>query len=222
MGRRSVNLTFHGIGKPERPLGPGEEEVWLEPDAFEAVLDSIVGRNDEIHITFDDGNASDLEHALPALRRRDLSATFFVVAGSLGQPGMLDADGIRVLAAAGMAIGCHGMHHRPWRGLAERALIEELVDAKALLEEIVERQVTTAACPFGAYDRRVLRSLERARYRRVYTSDGGTTRPEDWIQARTTVRPGNSSGLVERVLSLDRSPYRVIRQRGRLAVRRWL
>ena len=58
--------------------------------------------------------------ALPALRERGLTATFFVVAGRLGEPGFLDERGVRALADAGMAIGCHGMRHRPWRGLDER------------------------------------------------------------------------------------------------------
>ena len=55
-----------------------------------------------------------------------------------------------------MGIGCHGMRHRPWRGLDEAALHEELVEAKAVLERIIERPVCDAACPFGTYDRRVL------------------------------------------------------------------
>ena len=41
--------------------------MWLDPDRFLRVLDSVVGR-DDVRITFDDGNASDVEHALPALR----------------------------------------------------------------------------------------------------------------------------------------------------------
>ena len=217
-GSPSIYLTFHGIGEPERLLEPGEDEVWLDSQAFHSVLDSVAGRRD-VRVTFDDGNASDLEHALPALLARDLVATFFVIAGRLGEPGRLDTRGVRALAAAGMAIGCHGMHHRPWRGLDERALREELVDAKRLLEEILELPVTAAACPFGSYDRRVLRALESAGYRRVYTSDGGTTRPEDWIRARNTIRPGNSAGLVER--SVEKSPHGAMLRRARLAVKRW-
>ena len=45
-----------------------------------------------MRISFDDGNASDLEIGLPALLERGLTATFFVLAGRLGRPGSLDAD----------------------------------------------------------------------------------------------------------------------------------
>jgi peptidoglycan/xylan/chitin deacetylase (PgdA/CDA1 family) len=217
---RAINLTFHGVGEPGRPLEPGEEQVWLDPDQFESVLDSVVGRRD-VRLTFDDGNASDLEHALPRLRRRDLTATFFVVAGRLGHPGFLDEVGVQALADAGMGIGCHGMRHRPWRELDERELTEELFDARLVLERVIDRPVTEAACPFGSYDRRVLRSLRRHGYRRAYTSDPGTTRPGDWIQTRNTVSPSNAVGLVERVLAVEKSAYKVLVGRAKRAVKRW-
>ena len=101
-----------------------------------------------------------------------------------------------------MGIGCHGMRHRPWRGLGETALHEEHVEAKAMLEQVVERPVTEAACPFGSYDRRVLRSLRGSGYRRVYTSDRGTTGPEDFLQARNTIGPDDRPELLGEIASV--------------------
>lgn len=220
MYERTINLTFHGVGDPTRPLDAGEERVWLDEDRFESVLDSVVGRH-EVRLTFDDGNASDLEQALPRLGSRGLTATFFVVAGRLGEPGFLDAEGVRTLAAAGMGIGCHGMRHRPWRRLAGRDLDEELVDSRRVLERIMRRPVREAACPFGSYDRRVLRNLRRHGYRRTYTSDSGMARPGDWIQARNTVGPANAEGLIDRVLAAERSTSHVVCRRARMAAKRW-
>ncbi len=216
MRKRSINLTFHGIGEPPRALDPGEENVWVAHDRFVALLDSVAGR-DDVRITFDDGNASDVEHALPALVDRELDATFFVVAGRLGEPTFVDAAGVRELACAGMGIGCHGMRHRPWRGLGDTELREEHVEAKAVLEQIVQRPVTEAACPFGSYDRRVLKSLRGSGYRRVYTSDRGTTDAKDYLQARNTVGPDDRPELLNEIASLERTPAR----RAKLAVKRW-
>jgi peptidoglycan/xylan/chitin deacetylase (PgdA/CDA1 family) len=217
---RTINLTFHGVGSPGRALEPGEESVWLEASQFESALDSVVGRTD-VRITFDDGNASDLEHALPQLRRRGLTATFFVVAGRLGEPGYLDEHGVRALAAAGMRIGCHGMRHRPWRRLDEGELWEEIVGARRLLEQVVDRPVTEAACPFGSYDRRVLGFLRRHGYSRTFTSDSGTARPGDWLQSRNSVRPVDTAGVIERVLAAEISPYHVLRRRAKRVAKRW-
>jgi peptidoglycan/xylan/chitin deacetylase (PgdA/CDA1 family) len=216
---RAINLTFHGIGEPRRPLEPGEANVWVSHNRFLSLLDAVTGR-DDVGLSFDDGNVSDLDIALPALRERRLSATFFVVVGRLGQPAFLDAAGVRELAADGMQIGCHGMRHRPWRGLDQRTLHEELVDAKTVLEHIVGRPVTDAACPFGRYDRRVVRTLRGCGYQRMYTSDRGMTRSGDFVQARNTVGPGDDPGLLGRIALLERRRHRAVR-RANLAVKRW-
>jgi peptidoglycan/xylan/chitin deacetylase (PgdA/CDA1 family) len=216
----TLNLTFHGIGAPARELDPGEAAVWVRPDRFGAILDAVAWRPD-VRITFDDGNVSDVQHALPALRRRGLTGTFFVVAGRLGEPGFLDAEGVRALAAAGMTIGCHGMRHRPWRRLDADALHEELVEAKRILEDVVGRPVTQAACPFGSYDRRVLRALKRSAYRHVYTSDRGRAHAGDWLQTRTTIRATDDAAQLGPILKPDRRSPRALVRRAKLTAKRW-
>ena len=215
VSERAINLTFHGIGDPGRSLEPGEADVWVTRERFLTLLDSIVGRND-VRITFDDGNASDVEHALPALAARELKATFFVVAGRLGTPRFLDASAVRELAAAGMEIGSHGMRHRPWRGLDDAALREEHVDARRMLEQVLARPITQAACPFGSYDRRVLRSLRRSGYRHIYTSDRGSAGAHDFVQARTSLGPRDEPSVIDRI-GARRSVPRTLK----LAVKRW-
>ena len=220
MWSKAINLTFHGVGEREREAEPGEERTWLSVDSFTSVLDSVVGRP-EVHISFDDGNASDLVHGLPALLQRGLRATFFVVAGRLGEPEFLDELGVRALADAGMTIGSHGMRHRPWRWLGDDALREELVGARKVLESVVRRPVTEAACPFGSYDRRVLASLRRSGYRRVYTSDRGTSDPDAWVQPRNSVVRGEGTALINGILSAERSAPRALVRQLRLTAKRW-
>jgi peptidoglycan/xylan/chitin deacetylase (PgdA/CDA1 family) len=217
---KAINLTFHGVGEREREAEPGEDGTWLTVDSFISVLDSVMDRP-EIQISFDDGNASDLVHGLPALLERGLRATFFVVAGRLGEPEFLDELGVRALADAGMTIGSHGMRHRPWRWLGDDALREELVGARKVLESVVRRPVTEAACPFGSYDRRVLASLRRSGYRRVYTSDRGTSDPEAWVQPRNSVVRGEGTALINGILSAERSAPRALVRQLRLTAKRW-
>jgi peptidoglycan/xylan/chitin deacetylase (PgdA/CDA1 family) len=217
---RSINLTFHGVGAPGRRLDPGEDRVWVSHPQFLSLLDGAVGRTD-IAISFDDGNISDIEHGLPALRERGLHATFFVVAGRLGESRFLDEDAVRALTAAGMEVGCHGMSHRPWRGLDDRSLDEELIEAKAVLEQAIGRPVTRAACPFGSYDRRVLHRLRGSGYHHVYTSDRGTARLGDFLQARNSIGPDDDLGLLDRIAELEVSPPNALRRRVKLAVKRW-
>lgn len=220
MRPRCINLTFHGVGDPGRALEPGEADVWVSGRRLAAVLDAIAGR-DDVRLTFDDGNASDVRHALPALADRGLHATFFVVAGRLGTRGFLDAAGVEALADAGMAIGCHGMRHRPWRALDDGAMREELVHARHRLEDVVQRPVAEAGCPFGSYDSRVLAWLRRAGYARVFTSDRGSTPAQAWLQARNSVGAGDDAGLLDAIAAADGRGLAAVPRRAKLAVKRW-
>jgi peptidoglycan/xylan/chitin deacetylase (PgdA/CDA1 family) len=194
-----VNLTVHGIGTPTRELDPGEDAVWVTVEQFEDVLDTVQGRRD-VRVTFDDGNESDLEIALPHLLKRGLIAQFFIPAGLLGRPGRLDRGAVRELVRAGMSIGSHGWAHRDWRRLDSGQEREELLAARRLLEELAGNPVPAVSVPFGSYDRHVLRRLRDAGVTRVYTSDGGRTRPDSSLQARTSLRSDVDSAWLSRVV----------------------
>jgi peptidoglycan/xylan/chitin deacetylase (PgdA/CDA1 family) len=217
---RVVNLTFHGLGEPPAGLPAGEPEFWLGEQPFDAILDLVAGR-DDVRLTFDDGNESDVDIALPALRERGLRATFFVVAGRIGKPGYLSPAGLDALAAAGMELGTHGMRHRRWRRLREAELHDELVAARALLERATGRDITRAACPFGSYDRRALRLLRRRGYERVYTSDCGPAERDAWLQPRNTIRRGDGPATVERLLAQARAGGQPPLRRLVLTAKRW-
>jgi peptidoglycan/xylan/chitin deacetylase (PgdA/CDA1 family) len=179
-------ICFHGIGTPRRTLEPGEDRYWIAVDDFHAMLD-VIAVTSGVRISFDDGNASDLEIGLDGLRERDLSASFFVLAGRLGSSGSLDADGLRELVRSGMTVGNHGMDHRPWRRLSAPDRERELVEARATIADVVGHAVDEAAVPFGAYDRRLLGDLRRLGYAKVHTSDGGVAQATAWLQPRVSV-----------------------------------
>jgi peptidoglycan/xylan/chitin deacetylase (PgdA/CDA1 family) len=196
----AVNLAMHGIGRPARQLEPGENERWVTVEQFERILDAVQDRAD-VHLTFDDGNESDVEVALPRLVERGLAAEFFPLAGRLGQRGYLDRDGLCELARAGMEIGSHGWEPRDWRRLDDRHARRELTDAPKLLGDLCGRPVRRYSLPFGAYDRRVLTRLKQAGATRVYTSDGGAASRDGWLQARTELRHDLDDAWLDGVLA---------------------
>jgi peptidoglycan/xylan/chitin deacetylase (PgdA/CDA1 family) len=215
-----LNFTFHGIGEPPGEVSAAERDVWLSERDFAAALDAIQALPAESTVSFDDGNASDLEIGLPALRERGMSATFFVVAARLGEPGYLAGENLRALREAGMAIGLHGMRHQPWRRLPDGDLDEEITAARRLVEAEVGAPLEAAACPFGSYDRRVLGRLRRAGFRAVFTSDGGWATNGAWLQARNTLRAGGGAPAVDAVAAGEGATARAKRQLKTL-VKRW-
>jgi len=193
-----VTFTVHGIGPTARELDPDEDRTWVGVEQFDQLLDFAAGRQD-IRITFDDGNASDVAIALPRLIERGLTAEFFVLAGMLGRPGRLDADGVRELARAGMSVGSHGWAHRDWRRIDREQSDEEFVQAHQVIGDLTGQPVSAVAVPFGSYDRHVLRKLRQANVTRVYTSDGGQTSSTRWLQPRTSLRHDIDAAWIARV-----------------------
>jgi peptidoglycan/xylan/chitin deacetylase (PgdA/CDA1 family) len=130
-------------------------------------------------VTFDDGFASTHEYAMPALLQEGLSATVFVVAGTLGErdPSMdwvkdaptprraLSAGQILELRDAGFEIGSHSYTHRDLPSLTESEVAEDLRQSREVLEDLVGRSVTLLAYPRGRHDARVRKAAETAGYR---------------------------------------------------------
>lgn len=196
---RLTILNFHGVGPVTREVDRGERDCWLETDFFERVLDLVVGKP-HVRLTVDDGNESDHSHVLPALTKRGLQASFFVCSERLDQPTFLSRSQVIELKLAGMTIGSHGAIHQPWRGLGDGELDREIFESRRILESLCSTVVDSAACPFGSYDRKVLSKLKSARYRAVYTSDGGSAHESEWLQARTTITRGMSMPAIERLV----------------------
>ena len=194
-----IILNFHGLGTPRRPLEPDEDRVWLSAQRFEEILNQVADRGG-VKITFDDGNESDVAVALPALVRRRLTATFFIVAGRIGQDRFLSNRHLRELTAAGMEIGSHGMLHRPWRRLDAGSRREEFVVARDVLQEQCGQAVRAAACPFGEYDRGALTALRRAGFALVMTSDRQPACEDDWLQPRFTVHRDDADPAIRAIL----------------------
>jgi peptidoglycan/xylan/chitin deacetylase (PgdA/CDA1 family) len=214
-----INLCFHGIGVPDRDVEPGEEPYWITEAIFEAILDYAEGR--KMAISFDDGNSSDVNIAMPRLVERGLTASFFPIAGQIGRRGRADAAGLRTLRANGMSIGSHGMQHIRWHRLDDNVMDEEFVSAREIIESAAAASVTTVACPFGVYDRRTLARLHALNYQRVYTSDRALADTKSWFQPRYTIRRGETVDDVRAIAEGDPSRLERAAATARITVKQW-
>jgi peptidoglycan/xylan/chitin deacetylase (PgdA/CDA1 family) len=128
-------------------------------------------------ITFDDGIDGCCEYAMPVLTARRFTATFYVVAGLVGQRSrwtrseigielpLMDWPALRELTAAGFHVGSHTMTHPRLPTLSPAACREELAASRRLLEDRLGREVADLAYPFGAFDASVRSAAAEAGYR---------------------------------------------------------
>lgn len=183
---------------PPGCIGDVDPEMWITEEQFEQTLELLTPKT---CLTFDDGFGCCWDIAFPAIQRRGMVAKFFVTVGNLGKQGYLKEDQVREMSRAGMLIGTHGMHHRPWRKLNENAMHEEIFEAKERLETLLEGPVREAACPFGAYDRRTLDALRNSGIQTVYTSDRALPESNFWIVPRYTIRKSHTPECLEEIVA---------------------
>lgn len=214
-----IILNFHGVGRPERSLDPGEERFWISEDAFTEIVAFILRAAMPIGLTFDDGNASDFRICAPLIARHGLQAEFFPLAGRLGQAGCLSASDLQRLCKLGMTIGSQGFGHVDWRQLDAAGRKQELVTARSILAEACGHPIAAAAVPFGAYNRAVLHALKESGYRRVYSSDGGQA-GTGWLRPRYSVRADMDLAHISGILNGHETVLRRLRRTASMARRR--
>lgn len=127
-----------------------------------------------VGLTFDDGYADFLEHAVPLLHRHDCTATVFVLPGRLAgdnawdplgpRKPLLDADGIRRAAEQGMEVASHGLTHVDLTRADDQELRREVADSRSALADLTGRDVGGFCYPYGHADPRVLAAVRAAGY----------------------------------------------------------
>ncbi len=100
-------------------------------------------------ITIDDGYRDGLVNGLPILRRYGFVATYFIVSGRLGRPGVLRQADLVTLARAGMEIGDHTVSHVNLVRQPPAGLVFEIMGAAQAISTIVGEPPTCFAYPFG-------------------------------------------------------------------------
>lgn len=136
-----------------------------------------------VGLTFDDGYADFVEHALPVLRRHGCTATLFVLPGRLGKDNawdplgprkpLLTAEGIRNAARAGVEIGSHGLQHENLPAGDDTVRHQETAYSRQLLRDITGRAPEGFCYPYGAVDERSTRAVRKAGYSYACAIDPG-------------------------------------------------
>jgi peptidoglycan/xylan/chitin deacetylase (PgdA/CDA1 family) len=146
-------------------------------------------------ITFDDGFQGCADYAAPVLQSSGFIATFYLVAGLIGQPSrwLLPKVGVefplmswstaRSLQAAGFTCGAHSLTHPHLADLPTEECRKELKRSRELLEERLGCTVTHLAYPFGSYGERVREIAAEVGYRSACSVRIGLSLPDDDLLA---------------------------------------
>lgn len=114
-------------------------------------------------VTFDDGPASAIEHALPILEEHGIPATHYVTPGLLGDrlegTPIMDREEVALLARRGQEIGAHTMTHPDLTAIPPEHARSEIERSRDALESLTDTRPSSFAYPYGAFDRDLARTV---------------------------------------------------------------
>jgi len=214
---------YHKVGP--RPAGTQKKALYVSPALFSrqigelrkagfnsATMDeACVTENREaprIVITFDDGFANVLDHALKPLAENNFHAIQFLVPGLLGGRNewdlpagevpekIMDASQVREWMAAGHEIGAHTMTHPDLATLSLEDAREEISASKKSLEDTFGVPVEHFCYPYGSWNGQIRDLVAGAGFRTACTTkpdvNTSATNPFEisrWMARHASPRP---------------------------------
>ena len=230
-------LTYHHVGP--RRSGARLKGLYVSPKLFARQIEELVAANFKsasldqfgtttanagrtVWITFDDGFRDVWEHALPVLRRHQLTSIQFLVssllgktnewqqrAGDISEP-LMDEAQIREWLSAGQQIGAHTQTHPYLTRIPITLAREEISASKKALEDRFGVPIRHFCYPYGDWSPAIRDEVIAAGYQtacttRTGTNDAATHRYElNRFTARYATR--NFSALWQRAISFLRGP----------------
>jgi peptidoglycan/xylan/chitin deacetylase (PgdA/CDA1 family) len=189
-------LMYHHISPP--PAGARLPALWVQPRAFAAQVRALrragyravtLGRvwdawnggrplpRRPVVLSFDDGYADQVRHALPALRSQRWPGVLNLALDFL--PRMGGAPAVRRLLGAGWEIGSHSVTHPDLTVLAPDRLREELVGSRARIRALFGVTARFFCYPFGRLNAAVVAAVRDAGYTAATTTRAGLASPRD-------------------------------------------
>jgi len=121
-------------------------------------------------LTFDDGHRSQVEFAVPILKKQGFTATFFVVTDWIGSSDFASENDLLKLAASGMDVQSHTASHIFLMELNSHQSVKELLGSKKKLESVLDRPVNFLSLPGGRSDRSIWQLSGSYGYKGILTS----------------------------------------------------
>ncbi|MBI78834.1 MAG: hypothetical protein CMQ51_00095 [Gammaproteobacteria bacterium] len=159
-------------------------------DTIDSAFKKENQKQNSICLTFDDGYSSDIEIVLPELQEINAAATFFIVKDYLGKDGYMTKDQVINLSNNNMQIGSHSLTHPNFLNIDSKKKTEELIYSKKFLEDLISKEITTFAFPFGFVDEDSVEKVFLAGYKYCCISKHGITNAHSNIIPRNSINGG--------------------------------
>jgi peptidoglycan/xylan/chitin deacetylase (PgdA/CDA1 family) len=144
--------------------------------AADAVSRLLEGRKlpaKHVILSFDDGYSDMYTNVYPQLRRRHMTATFFIPSGLIGKPRYLTWRQLEDMSRHGMDIEAHSVTHPDLTVVPRPQVRGEIYGSRQTLQRRLHTSVRIFAYPYGTYNSYILKTLRKAGYLAAFTTSQG-------------------------------------------------
>ena len=156
-------------------------------------------------ITLDDGYNDLYTAAFPILRAHGFTAVAYIVSSFVDWPAYATHSQIVEMDRAGIEIASHTVHHANLAGMSYGGAMNELVQSKQWLEQLVGHPVVDFAYPSGKYSWQTVQAVQQAGYDTAVTENVSITHSYADRYLWTRVRVGGGESLEDFVSGLGPS-----------------
>lgn len=201
-----VILYYHSIPDNHQKAFTDQLDIvagLTEPISIERVPGFLPGRRYSA-VTFDDGFEDTIHNAIPELQKRGIPATVFVTTAFMGQCAKwwpeFSPERTKKIALAEewqqsssglISVGSHTITHPYLTLLDEGEARRELSDSRRILQELLNREISTFSFPYGDFNAELVEWCRDAGYKRVFSTMPGNAfrNPREFLSGRVKVEP---------------------------------
>jgi hypothetical protein len=161
------------------------------------------GKRKALVMSYDDGSEHD-RRLLELFNHYGIRGSFYLNSGKLGAPHQVSAGEAHTLYQ-GHEVACHTVNHPDLTQLSDTAIRREVLEDKAVLEDLTGYSVQGLAYPFGYYDNRVINLLSTLgiRYARTARSNYNFTIPQQLLTWDTSCHHNDALELGQQFLAYE-------------------
>ncbi|AWB66993.1 polysaccharide deacetylase [Saccharobesus litoralis] len=183
-----TSISPTGFSQHMQYLADEGYQVLALPDIVQRIKSNQALPEKAVAITFDDGYANLMEHAIPELIQRGWPYTIFINPGLVGKTIYMDWPQIKNVAKQGATIANHGWQHdywvRPEQGMSQQAWRDKVEQQILTAEQEIAKQTgqrhKMVAYPYGEYDLSLANWLEEQGFIAFGQHSGPMSRYSHW------------------------------------------